>query len=113
MQTVLKMQGPDGLLYIPIKGRPWALPDEANPWAMNPLPTGDHWCSIVMNGRWLGGFCTYALRDPAGPWVDAARRIKSIVPGSRRHRRCGNVSAGISTISYKRIQGSTKRNTAF
>ena len=71
MQTVLKMQGPDGLLYIPIKGRPWALPDAANPWAIDPLPTGDHWCSVGMNGRWLGGFCTYALKDPAGPWADA------------------------------------------
>jgi hypothetical protein len=75
MQTVLKMQGPDGLLYIPIKGRPWALPATANPWAIDPLPTGDHWCSIVMNGRWLGGFCTYALKYPAGPWAEAARRL--------------------------------------
>ncbi len=75
MQTVLKMQGPDGLLSIPIQGRPWALPATANPWAIDPLPTGDHWCSVVMNGRWLGGFCTYALKDPDGPWAEAARRL--------------------------------------
>ncbi|MAE61895.1 MAG: hypothetical protein CMJ49_11135 [Planctomycetaceae bacterium] len=75
MQTYLKMQGPDGLLYIPIKGRPWALPDEPNPWAIDPLPTGDHWCSMCPTGRALGGFCVYALKDPDGPWADAARRL--------------------------------------
>lgn len=75
MQTYLKMQGPDGLLYIPIKGRPWALPAAANPWAIDPLPTGNHWCSILPAGRALGAFCVYALKDPAGPWADAARRL--------------------------------------
>jgi len=74
-QTYLKMQGSDGLLYIPIQGRPWALPAAANPWAIDPLPTGDHWCSVGMNGRALGGFCIYALKDPAGPWKDAAGRL--------------------------------------
>ena len=75
MQTYLKMQGPDGLLYIPIKGRPWALPDEPNPWAIDPLPTGDHWCSLCPNGRALGAFCVYAFKDPDGPWAEAARRL--------------------------------------
>lgn len=75
MQTMLKMQGPDGLLYIPIKGRPWALPESANPWAIDPLPTGDHWCQNGMNGRSLGAFTIYSLKDPAGPWADAARRL--------------------------------------
>jgi len=75
MQTYLNMQGPDGLIYIPIKGRPWALPAAANPWAIDPLPTGDHWCSVGMNGRWLGGFCVYALKDPNAPWADAAHRL--------------------------------------
>ncbi|MBI2192901.1 MAG: glycoside hydrolase family 127 protein [Armatimonadetes bacterium] len=75
MQTYLKMQGPDGLIYIPIKGRPWALPAAANPWAIDPLPTGDHWCSLCPTGRTLGAFCVYALRYPAGPWADAARRL--------------------------------------
>jgi len=25
LEVALKMQGPDGLIYAPIKGRPWAL----------------------------------------------------------------------------------------
>lgn len=75
MQTHLRMQGPDGLLYIPIEGRPWALPESANPWAIDPLPTSDHWCSVGMNGRALGGFCICALKDPGGPWAEAASRL--------------------------------------
>ncbi len=76
MQMYLKMQGPDGLTYIPIKSRPWALPAQPNVWAgLDYLPTGDHWCSISQTGRLLGGFCIYALKDPSGPWAEAARRL--------------------------------------
>ena len=76
LHTYLRMQGPDGLVYIPIKGRPWALPAEPNPWAgLDYLPAGDHWCSIAMNGRVLGAFCIYAVKDPTGPWRDAANRL--------------------------------------
>jgi hypothetical protein len=76
MQTYLKMQGPDGLIYIPIRGRPWALPADPNPWAgFDYLPTGDCWCSISQTGRILGGFVIYALKDPAGPWAEAAHRL--------------------------------------
>ena len=76
MQTCLRMQGPDGLIYIPIKGRPWALPPEPNPWAgLDYLPTGEHWCSLAMVGRILGAFCIYARKDPDGPWADAANRL--------------------------------------
>jgi hypothetical protein len=76
MQTALKMQGPDGLIYLPIRGRPWALPAEPNAWGgLDSLPTGDHWCSISQNGRILGGFCIYALKDPRSLWADAAGRL--------------------------------------
>ncbi len=41
MHSLLKMQGPDGLIYIPIKGRPWALPPEPNVWAgLDYMPAG-------------------------------------------------------------------------
>ena len=76
LHTHLKMQGDDGLIYLPIKGRPWALPPAPNPWAgLDELPRGDHWCSIAQAARILGGFCIYALKDPAGPWKDAADRL--------------------------------------
>lgn len=76
LHVSLKMQGPDGLLYTPIKGRPWAMPAAPNPWAgLDHLPTGDHWCSVSLTGRALGAFCAYALLDPNGPWRDAAIRL--------------------------------------
>jgi hypothetical protein len=76
MQTYLRKQGPDGLVYIPVRGRPWALPKEPNPWAgLDEVPQGDHWCSFIMLGRVLGAFCIYALKDPSGPWREAANRL--------------------------------------
>jgi len=76
MQVHLRMQGPDGLTYFPIRGRPWALPAKPDPWpGLDYLPAGDHWCSLHMVGRILGGFCIYALLDPDGPWRQAAERL--------------------------------------
>ena len=76
MKTYLHMQGEDGLLYIPIKGRPWALP--SGPFlgaGLDYIPKGDHWVSLVTVGRALGAFCVYALKDPEGPWKEAADRL--------------------------------------
>lgn len=77
MRTYLRKQGPDGMIYIPITGRPWALPRQPNPWAgLDELPTNpDHWASVVMAGRVLSGFAVYAVKDPSGPWTVAARRL--------------------------------------
>ncbi len=76
LQTYLKMQGPDGLIYLPIRGRPWALPPKEVDFAgLDYIPKGEHWCSISMNGRVLGAFCIYALKDPKGPWREAALRL--------------------------------------
>jgi hypothetical protein len=76
MQTYLRKQGPDGLIYIPLKGRPWGRPAGPHPWAgLDELPTADHWASLIMAGRVLGAFSVYALKDPSGPWLDAARRL--------------------------------------
>jgi len=70
MEMQLKMQGPDGLIYSPLKGRPWAQP---------PAGWGDdeteHLGMLTWdNGRSLGAFAIYALKDPDGPWREAARR---------------------------------------
>ena len=76
LRTYLKMQGQDGLVYTPIKGRPWALPPREEAFAgLDFMPKGDHWCSICMNGRVLGALCVYAMKDPSGPWRDAALRL--------------------------------------
>ncbi len=77
MWTYLRKQGADGMIYIPIEGRPWAIPDQPSPWAgLDELPTStEAWASVVMAGRVLGAFSVYATIDPAGPWEDAARRL--------------------------------------
>ncbi len=76
MHVLLKMQGPDGLIYLPTNGRPWALPPKPSVWAgLDYLPTGDHWCSLVMSGMHLNALCIYASMDPEGPWKDAANRL--------------------------------------
>ncbi|MDO8686335.1 MAG: hypothetical protein Q7J78_06675, partial [Clostridiales bacterium] len=76
MQTYLRMQAEDGLIYIPLKGRPWGLPSKPNPWAgLDFMPQGDHWCSLATIGRVLGAFCIYAMKYPEGPWREAANRL--------------------------------------
>jgi hypothetical protein len=81
MWTYLRKQGPDGLVYIPIAGRPWAMPAQPSPWAgLDELPSDPaHWCSVVMTGRVLGAFAVYATKDPSGPWVTAARRLAAAI----------------------------------
>jgi len=80
MWTYLRKQGADGMIYIPIKGRPWALPEQPSPWAgLDELPTADHWASVVMAGRVLGAFAIYATKDPSGPWERAARRLAEAI----------------------------------
>ena len=76
MQVYLRKQGPDGLVYIPIPGRPWGMPVDPQPWdAIDRIPDGDFWSPLHMTGRVLGAFTIYALKDPAGPWAAAAEAL--------------------------------------
>jgi hypothetical protein len=81
MWTYLRKQGADGMIYIPIQGRSWALPSVPSPWAgIDELPTHpDAWASVVMAGRVLGAFSVYATMDPTGPWENAARRLAEAI----------------------------------
>ncbi len=76
MEVMLRMQGSDGLLYTPVKGRPWALPEKADPFAgLDGLPTEGQFCTLLMMGRVLGALGIYAHLDSQGPWEEAARRL--------------------------------------
>ncbi len=76
LEVMLHMQGPDGLLYTPVQGRPWALPQHPEPASsLDALPTGDQFCTVGMVGRALATFALYALLDAAGPWRQAAQRL--------------------------------------
>jgi len=70
MEVLLQMQGPDGLLYFPRIGRPWAF----DAWYGMP-PPGDQYISPCMNGRFLGAMTIYYLLTGDKRWKEAGRRL--------------------------------------
>ena len=85
MEVALKSQGPDGLIYTPTRGRPWAQwsvfvdkPDRAGP--LDGVPErvrvdGDQLISAFGNGRMLSTMSLYATRDGGPVWREAVRRL--------------------------------------
>ncbi len=74
MDVCLKQQGDDGLIYIPVKGRPWVL--EGHPeYISGGIPDIDQWISPFMNGQMLRNMSGYAARDGSVFWPDRIRRI--------------------------------------
>ena len=66
LETLLKMQGPDGLIYTPLSGRDWVLPPKADIASGSPGSEGfefDHFALIGFGtARTLGGDGETALR---------------------------------------------------
>ena len=79
MEVLLKMQGPDGLVYTPTTGRDWILGptmDVASGSPGSDTFTEKHFCLVGYGtARSLGVMCLYAAMDPGGPWAEAARRL--------------------------------------
>jgi hypothetical protein len=76
--NTLRYQGPDGMLYLPVGGRPYVLAERFDP--NGGWPGRDSGLTQVGhigygNCRSLGALCIYAKKDPAGPWKEAARRL--------------------------------------
>ena len=76
--NTLRYQGPDGMLYLPVGGRPYVLGERFDP--IGGWPGRDSGITQVGqlgygNARSLGALCLYAQKDPAGPWKEAARRL--------------------------------------
>ena len=69
MSMLLHMQGPDGLLYYPVRGRPWQRlgVDGAQ---YGGLPEGDHATGPYNNGEILGAVALYYLRSGNRVWKD-------------------------------------------
>jgi len=70
MKLHLMQQGPDGLIYTPMIGRPWGT--SPSNWG----PSGDQYATLTWdNGRMLAAFSSYAQAFPDGPWAEAARKL--------------------------------------
>jgi hypothetical protein len=74
MEMLLKMQGPDGLLYYPVVGRPWQQRGVDNP-QYGGLPDGEHVTGPYNNGEILGAVALYYLRSGDPLWMDLGARV--------------------------------------
>ena len=69
MKMLLHMQGPDGLLYYPMRGRPWQRIGLDSP-QYGGLPEGDHITGPLNNGVILAAIALYYLRSGNEIWKD-------------------------------------------
>ncbi len=73
MEVVLHMQGPDGLLYYPVVGRPWAGRDMAVE-QFGPLPQR-HYAQPYSNGRLLAAVMVYHKLTGDDLWLQVGREM--------------------------------------
>jgi hypothetical protein len=76
--NTLRDQGPDGMLYLPVGGRPYILPDTFDSNSGWPgRDTGIRQVGHLGYGasRSVGALMIYAQLDPRGPWKEAVRRL--------------------------------------
>jgi DUF1680 family protein len=70
LETVLHMQGPDGLLYFPKVGKPW-WPNQC----YGPHPPGEHYTIVYADGRFLSAIALYYRLTGDRLWKDAGKRV--------------------------------------
>ena len=70
LEVILRMQGPDGLLYYPTVGRPWARLNDT--WGS---ADADQFAIPFHCGRMLGALTLYHLLDGGGVWREATERL--------------------------------------
>ena len=74
MEVLVQMQGPDGLLYYPRVGRPWAtrgFPAEQ----FSSFPEGDQYTEPYANGRLLGALGIYYQLTGDECWKDLGKKM--------------------------------------
>lgn len=74
MANLLQMQGPDGLLYIPVVGRPWAREFNWGPEEDYDTGTHDHFAAMAMLGRQLEALAAYYQLTSDPQWLEAGKR---------------------------------------
>ena len=75
MQVVMQMQGPDGLLYYPLKGRPWAKTEVYLEQTGGRVPAATTTPSLSINGRLLGAITLYYKTTGDERWKELGKRI--------------------------------------
>ena len=89
MQVTLKMQGPDGLLYSPMKGRPWWGWQSGKQlgFAQDFIDAGaEHIANGCYNGRMLGAISLYHQLTGDDLWVETGQRLVEGMSGMADHR---------------------------
>ena len=70
MAVLLHMQGPDGSLYYPVKGRPWChIKTFGGP------PEDEHYMRPYDDGRLLGAIAIYYLLTGDELWVETGQKV--------------------------------------
>lgn len=85
LQNTLRDIGPDGMLYIPVGGRPYILPPTFDPNGGWPgQDTGIDQVGHLGYGtcRSLGALLIYSQLDPDGPWRETAHRLNEAIKAS-------------------------------
>jgi len=72
MEVMLQSQGPDGLIYSPLRGRPWV--ERELPKVGVSYESGQY-VTPFGNGRTLSAMSVFARRDGGPLWRDAARGV--------------------------------------
>ena len=76
MEVALHQQGPDGLAYWPVKGRPWALVGpKGYVKRRSAAARAEQHIYPAYCGRLLSALTLYHLRDPDSVWKEAAERL--------------------------------------
>ncbi len=75
MEVVMQMQGPDGLLYYPLVGRPWGKHGDSCPVYGEIPEIGDHFTEPFANGRLLGAIAVYYKLTGDERWKQMGERI--------------------------------------
>jgi hypothetical protein len=74
MEILVQMQGPDGLLYYPLVGRPWAKKN-ASEEQFGAMPAGEQFTEPYANGRLLGAIALYYKLTGDDRWRRMGERV--------------------------------------
>jgi len=74
MEVAMQMQGPDGLLYYPLVGRPWAKSGVATEQHGGRTPASNQFTEPYVNGRLLGAIALYYRTTGDKRWKQVGKR---------------------------------------